>query len=318
MKKASFSADADLLDLNQLRLFDLLYTTSSVTRSAEQLGQSQPAISVWLAKMRRQLKDPLFVRTPKGMQPTPRAEAAIGPVRDVLRSLRDISLAQAPFDPAIAVRGFRICMYDATQITMMPTLLAHLRAVAPHVSIQAPRIDADTARALESGDADLAVGYIPWLEAGIIQQTLFTQDWVCLANPAHPRVGRSLPLSRYRDEAHLAVVGGTGHELLEAALRRLKIRRNVVVELPGFLGLGPIVSHTDLIVTLPRGIGETLAQQYSLNVFACPVPLPTFEVKLHWHTRYHQDTGIKWLRGLMADLFKGRGRRPPSGRVDPR
>ena len=314
MKKPPSVAEADLLDLNQLRLFELLYETASVTRSAEQLGQSQPAISVWLARMRRQLKDPLFVRTPKGMQPTPRAEATIGPVRDVLRSLRDISVARAPVDPTTAVRGFRICMYDAGHVTLMPTLLGRLRAVAPRVSVRAVPISADTARALESGEADLAYGYIPWLEAGIIQQTLFKQDWVCLANPAHPRVGRALTLDRYRDEAHLSIESGTGSELLAAGLRRLKIRRNVVAELPGFLGLGPIVSDTDLIVTLPRGIGEALARQYSLTVHACPVPLPTFEAKLHWHTRYHQDTGIKWLRGLIAELFKGNGKWLAQGR----
>jgi DNA-binding transcriptional LysR family regulator len=306
MMKTPASADMDLLSLNQLRLFDLLYTTASVTRSAEKLEQSQPAISIWLARMRRQLKDPLFVRTPKGMQPTPRAEAAIGHVRDVLRSLREISLAQAPFDPATATRAFRICMNDAAHMTTMPTLLNHLRVVAPRVSLRAVRVGPDTAQALESGEADVAYGYIPWLETGIIQQTLYKQDWVCLANRAHPRIGGILTRAHYRDEPHVSIVGGTGHELLEAGLRRQKIRRTIVVELPGFLGLGPVVSSTDLIATLPRGIGETLGYHYSLSVFTCPVPLPTFEAKLHWHVRYHQDTGIQWLRAVLTQLFKGR------------
>ena len=304
--KTNPGSEADLLNLNQLRLFDLLYTTASVTRSAEKLEQSQPAISIWLARMRRQLKDPLFVRTPKGMQPTPRAEAAIGHVRDVLRSLRQISLSQAPFDPAAATRTFRICMNDAAHITTIPTLLNHLRIAAPGVSVRAVRVGPDTAQMLESGEADVAYGYLPWLEAGIIQQTLFKQDWVCLANQAHPRIGDGLTRAQYRDAPHVSILGGTGEELLEAGLRRQKIRRNIVAELPSFLGLGPIVLSTDLIATLPRGIGETLAYYYSLSLFACPVPLPTFETKLHWHVRYAQDTGIKWLRSVLTQLFKGR------------
>jgi len=302
MTKSADGAPA-LLELKLLQLFDVLYTTRSVTRAADLLGQSQPTVSIWLAKLRRQLRDPLSVRTPMGMQPTPQADVLISQARDILESLRRLSVWESTFVPATAQRHFRICMTDASHITLLPELLAHVRAVAPEVRLEAAGIDSNTAHALESGEADLALGYIPSLESGIYQQTLFPQNWVCLANASHPRIGKTLTLQMFKEEAHIIVAAGTGYQLLEAALASRRIKRKVVLELPGFLGLVRIVATTDLIVTLPRHIGETLAKMGGLRVFACPIPVPTFTVKQHWHARYHQDPGNRWLRGVIATLF---------------
>lgn len=303
MKRVTAPPDA-LPELKLLLLFDRLYETRSVTRAAEQLDQSQPTISIWLGRLRQQLHDPLFVRTSDGMQPTPRADALIGQTRDVIEALRRLAAWEGEFAPVSARRRFRLCMTDASHITLLPPLLAHVRALAPLVRLEVTRIDESTARALESGEADLAVGYAPWLESGIYQQTLYAQDWVCLANAAHPRIGKTLSLSRYRAEAHIAIAAGTGHKLLDDALANQRVQRRVQLELPGFLGLGPIVSTTDLIVTVPRHIGETLARLSGLAVFACPLPVPSFDVKQHWHARYHHDAANRWLRGVCGLLFQ--------------
>lgn len=297
-----------LPDPKLLQLLDVLYETHSVTRAAERLGLSQPTVSIWLAKLREQLRDPLFIRTPAGMQPTPLADALIAPAREALESLRRLAAWEAGFVAASARRRFRICMTDASHITLLPQLLAHVRASAPGVRLEAARMDGQTAQALASGEADLALGFAPWLESGIYQQTLFAQDWVCLAHAAHPRVARLLTLQAYRDEGHIAVGAGTGSPLLEAALAHAGLQRQVVLELPSFLGLGAIVGSSDLIVTLPRQIGETLARQSALAVYDCPVPVQGFEVKQHWHARYHQDAANQWLRGVVAGLFGGRPR----------
>lgn len=142
-----------------------------------------------------------------------------------------------------------------------------------------------TPAASSAAQQALALGYAPWLESGIYQQTLYPQDWVCVANAAHPRINRTLSLQQYRDEAHAAITAGTGNHLLEGALARAQVQRTLQLELPGFLGLGAIVSTTDLIATLPRNIGETLARMHRLAVFDCPLAVPTFEVKQHWHAR---------------------------------
>jgi DNA-binding transcriptional LysR family regulator len=303
MAKRSPGEDATLLDVKLLRLFDQLHATRSVTLSAERLGQSQPTVSIWLARLRRQLHDPLFVRTPQGMQPTPRADTLIDPVREVLRSLRQISTISGGYDPATSDRRFRICMTDASHIALLPQLLARVRALAPGARIVAARIDAGTAGALQSGEADIALGYVPWLEAGFYQQTLYPQDWVCLCGAGHPRLQARLTLREYKEEGHVAVTAGTGAQLLEDALSRRGVERKVMLELPGFLGLAGILSNTDLVATVPRHIGETLAAAVGLRVLACPVPIPAFTVKQHWHARYHQDGGNRWLRSLVSELF---------------
>jgi DNA-binding transcriptional LysR family regulator len=299
----------DLIDVRLLRMFDLIYSTRSVTRAAEQLGQKQPTISIWLGKLRSQLGDPLFVRTPGGMRPTPRADALIVTAREVLQSLREFSSAPQQFDPASARRRFCICMADSSHLCLMPQLLAHLRAVAPRVRLVAARIDEETAHALESGSADLALGFVPWLESGFYQQTLFPQDWVCLVSSKHPRIRDTLTLRAYNEEGHVAITGGTGAQLLEDTMRRQSVRRRVVCELPGFLGLSGIVSSTDLIATSPRQIGETLAGMGGLKVMECPLTLPPVTIKQHWHARYHEEPGNRWLRGVVATLFMQEDRR---------
>jgi DNA-binding transcriptional LysR family regulator len=194
-------------------------------------------------------------------------------------------------------------MTDASHVTLLPQLLAHVRAQAPGVRLEAARIDGNTERALESGEADLAIGYVPWLGGGIYQQKLYDQDWVCLANRHHPRIRGRLGGKQYRSEGHVAITAGTGAQLLEQALRQARIERDVVLELPGFLGLGAIVQSTDLITTLPRHIGETLARASDLAVHACPIPVEGFAVRQHWHARYHHEAGNRWLRGLVFQLF---------------
>jgi DNA-binding transcriptional LysR family regulator len=287
-----------------LQLFDVLYNTRSVTRAAEQLGQSQPTISIWLGRLREQLHDPLFVRTPTGMAPTPRADSLIGPCREVLESLRRLTAWESDFVPSTAQRRFRLCVSDASHITLLPRVLEHLRTFAPGIRLEAARIDGNTERALESGEADLAVGFVPWLGGGMYQQVLFPQDWVCLSSSTHPRIEKGLDLESYCAEGHVQVTAGTGQKLLEAGLARMAIERRIILELPGFLGLGAIIGTTDLIATLPRHIGETLAVMHHLAVHDCPVTIEGFSVKQHWHARYHLDSGNRWLRGVMLELFR--------------
>lgn len=298
---------ADLPDLKLLQLFDLLYDARSVTRVAEQLEQSQPTVSIWLGRLREYLGDPLFIRTPGGMAPTPRADALIGPCREILEALRRFSSWEMAFDPATAQRRFRICMSDASHITLLPRLLAHMRAQAPGIRLEAARIDGNTERALETGEADLALGHVPWLGAAIYQQQLYEQDWVCLVNGRHPRIGAGLDARQYAGEGHVLIAAGTGAQLLEQALARERVQRRVVLELPGFLGLGAIIQSTDLIATLPRHIGETLARANELALHRCPIPVERFAVRQHWHPRYHHEAGHRWLRGVVAQLFGGAG-----------
>jgi DNA-binding transcriptional LysR family regulator len=290
-------------DLRMLVLFDEIYRTQSMTRAAERLELSQPTASIWLAKLRREWRDPLFVRTSSGMQPTPRADALIGPAREALALLRRLSGAEPTFEPAAANRSFRICMTDASHITLLPSILKHMRAVAADVPLEIAPIAANTAHLLETGEADLALGFVPGLEAGFHEQRLYRQDFVCLVNARHPRIKGTFTARAYKDEAHIGILSSTSYPMLQDAMKSQGIQRRVQLELPGFLGLAAIVSSTDLVATVPRTIGEKLAQTASIVIHPCPVKVPTFMVSQYWHARYHHDPGVRWLRGLCVKLF---------------
>ena len=294
-----------LSDPKLLLLFEAMYRTRSVTRAAEALGQGQPTVSIWLSKLRRQFDDPLFVRTSSGMQPTPRAESMVEPVQQALSRLRAIGEHAPTFDPAATDRRFHLGMTDASHITMLPRLLAHVRGAAPRVALDIGHIDTSTPRDLESGAVvDLAFGFLPDLDSGFHQQTLFMQDFVCLVSARHPRIRRTLSLRQFEEEAHVGLaLEGTGHAIVDRAVERQQLRRGEPLRLPGFLGLAAIVSTTDLIATVPRQIGETLVRNESLRLFECPIRIPRYAVKQLWHARFHHDPGSRWLRGVCAMLF---------------
>jgi DNA-binding transcriptional LysR family regulator len=302
--RSDLDAQATLLDAKLLQLFDLLYRTRSVSRAAEILGQAQPTASIWLGRLRKELGDPLFVRTANGLQPTPRADALIGDARSAIAMLQRLTERDEEFVPTAARRRFRILMTDASHITLLPQILSRLRGAGSALRVDALQIDASAGRKLTEGEADLAIGLIPDLESGFYQQRLYSQDWICLANGRHPRIGDRLSREDYEREGHVEIASGTGHMLLNDALATAKIKRQVILELPGFLGLAGILASTDLIATLPRHSGETLARANRLRVVACPFPIATFEVKQHWHERYHNEPGHRWLRGVVAALFQ--------------
>jgi len=202
-------------------------------------------------------------------------------------------------------------MSDAAHITLLPHILAYFREFASNMTLEVKKIGSSTGQQLTSGEADLAIGLIPELETGFYQQRLFDQDWVCLVNPKHQKIKNSLSIEEYQLASHISISSSTGGWLLSAALKRHEVERKVVLDLPGFLGLPRIVSTTDLIATLPRQMGETLAKSAGLIVFPCPVPTPSFIVKQHWHVRFHHDPANRWLRSVVAKLFLMDGDRGP-------
>lgn len=299
---------AATVDTRLLVLFEQLYRTQNLTRAAEQLGLSQPTVSIWLAKLRRQLHDPLFIRTASGMRPTVRADGLIGPTREVLLLLRQLAGGDGAFDPATTERRFRVSMTDASHITLLPRLFGHLRAVAPRARLEVLPISAATGRALEAGEADLALGFVPGMDGAFFEQALYEQDFICLVSPDHPRIGDRLSIEDYRREGHIGILSLSSYTMLQPALKAVHIDRRIELELPAVLGLTAIVSSTDLIATVPRHIGETLAESGAVRAFRCPLNLPTFMVKQYWHARYHQDQGNRWLRAACASLFLKRSR----------
>ena len=292
------------LDLKLLKVFDEVYKTRSVSRAADNVGVTQPSVSIALAKLRKHFQDPLFVRTSDGMQPTPYAAELIRPVRDGLGLLDGAMRHRATFDPARSDRAFCLSLTDISQAVMLPKLLNHLKRVAPAIQLEIVPISSETPRMLESGDADLAIGFMPQLEAGFYQQKLFQQRFVCVVRENHPRIKSRLSLKQFVEEDHIVVTtSATGHWILDKTLEAKGVARKVAVRLPDFLGLAAIVAGTDLLACVPERLGEVMRQAAKVKLLAPPVELPSYLVKQHWHERYHHDPANRWLRGVVAELF---------------
>jgi DNA-binding transcriptional LysR family regulator len=294
----------DAIDIRLLMVFDAIYKTRSVTAAAEALDLGQPAVSVALAKLRHHFGNPLFVRTSNGMEPTPFSEGLVQPVREVLAAVEKVLGHHGEFEPASSERNFRICMTDISQLVLLPRLWETLRETAPGVRIEIVPMSSDTARLLESGEADLAVGFVPQLEAGFHQQSLFVQNFVCMVAQDHPRIGDSLDLARFEAEDHAVISSsGAAPTILEREIARQGIQRRIALKIPSFLGAAFVIEHTDLLLTVPRRLGDVLQGRGAFRFLPVPFPLPEYEVKQHWHERYHHDEGNRWLRRLVSRLL---------------
>lgn len=292
------------LDTRLLQVFDEIYKTRSVSRAAEQLGLGQPVVSIALGKLRQHFGDRLFVRTSSGMEPTPLGEELVRPMRAAIDALQVALGHRTVFDPRAVQRTFRIAMTDISQIVLLPGLWARLHQVAPGVTVDVTNLSLETAHMLESGEVDLALGFMPQLDAGFYQQTLFAQRYACLASVDHPRIRGELSLEGFQAEEHAVVISsGTGHAYLERELARQGITRKVVLRVPNFLGLAFVVERTDLVVTIPTRLGEMLSQHGRFRIYPTPFTLPGYTVKQFWHERFHHDPGNRWLRSLIRELL---------------
>lgn len=292
------------MDMRLLAVFDEVYKTRSVTRAAENLDIPQTSVSLALARLRRQFNDPLFVRTAAGMVPTPHATDLLGPLRQALELLRMATRQQVVFDPGSSRRHFRISMTDVSHLEFLPRLIHRVAEVAPSIHIEVLRIGPDTRRLLESGESDLAVGFMPELEAGFYQQQLFEQGFACVVRKDHPRVERRMTMTLFKRERHVAITApGTGHDLLEQQLKRMGVERRVALSLPTLPGLGNLLAQSDLVATVPERVAQMLGRIATVKTLVPPFELPTFAIKQHWHERFHHDPANRWLRSMIADLF---------------
>ena len=293
------------LDLKLLSIMDELYRTRSVSQTAENLGLNQPAVSMSLARLRKQFDDPLFVKTHQRMEPTAHAEQIMPSVRQALELLRAALEHREQFDPATASRTFRIAATDIGQVVILPTLMRRLREVAPQVIVDFSNFSTRSAAQLEAGDVDVAIGFISSLSAGFHRRALFTERFVCVARADHPTIRDRLTLEQFQRELHLVVTtSGTAHDVLEKTLEANGIRRQIGLRVPNYLALATLISSTDLLVTVPSRLANVVAGLRDVVVFPTPFDIPPYSVTQYWHARSVSDPGNRWLRGVIADLFK--------------
>lgn len=293
------------LDLNLLVVFNQLLVDRRVSQAAESLGVSQPAVSNSLAKLRKLLGDELFLRTPKGMEPTPYADQLAESVSYALAMIHSGVNQRTSFEPSSAQRSFTIGMTDIGEIYFLPALIERLLRDAPGVTLSTVRnTTANVRDELEAGKVDIAIGLLPHLKGGFFQRRLFTQSYVCLMRRGHRLDKRKMSQSEFSAAHHLVVISsGTGHGKVDELLQRSGVERSVRLNVPHYVSVGHILQGSDLIATVPERLADRLLDPFGLAKVMHPAKLPDIAINVFWHAKYHRSPANRWLRGTVFELF---------------
>lgn len=304
-------------DLNLLPIAVALYDELSVSRAARQLGMSQPAVSKALRRLRETFDDPLFVRGPSGIVPTPRAHAIVRAARPHLRHLREDLVKDERFDVETSTRPITLALSDIAEMAFLPAVLEHLRRHAPKSPVSTVSVsDAQLVEDLEKGDIDLAVGYYPALSLrNFRQRRLSRHGFACLMRTGHPLWKSRLTVSAFLAAEHIVVrPEHRSQEVLERFIERRKMKRKIAMYTSNVLSVPFIVMESQLIATLPYAV-VTRFTSLTDRVAAALAPFDlTYDLKLHWHRRFDKEPRSIWLREQLAAVFKDlEWLPPPSG-----
>ena len=304
-------------DLNLLPIAIALYDELSVSRAARSLGMSQPAVSKALRRLRDGFDDPLFVRGPSGIVPTPRAHEIVAVARPHVERLREDLLKGACFDPATSSRPIVLGLSDVAEMAFLPAVLKHLRVQAPMCPVvTVTQRDAGLGEALEKGDVDVAVGFFPALaQRKFHQRRLSRHSFACLMRHGHPLWKSRLTLPAFLAAEHIVVRReGRSQDLLERFIERRRMRRKVAMYTSNVLSVPFIVMETSFVATLPYAVVTRFASLTPRVAAALPPFDLTYDLKIHWHRRYDNEPRSIWLREQLAAAFKEhQWLQPPAG-----
>jgi len=289
------------LDLNLFVLFDALYRERSVTRVAVQLNLTQPAVSNALARLRQSFDDPLFVRTPGGMTPTPVAESIVADVRDALALLRQSVGANARFEPQSSDRMFRLGMNDLAESLLLPRLHDRVRSLAPRVSIASYYVPRNVApEDLKTGNSDLLLDAPVGSARDLEHLPVAELPYVVAMRPGHPLLRGRFSQRAYLDAEHLHVSSRRkGRGQVDIALHTRGLRRNVVMRVQNYLVAARIAQQTDLLWTVP----QVLLPLLDLQCRELPFPVEPLIWHLFWHSNAGHDPAVLWMREQLRTVI---------------
>lgn len=290
------------LDLNLLAALDQLLIERNVSRAAERMQITQSAMSNALARLRDYFGDPLLVQVGRKLELTPRAEALVDPVRDILVRIQASVVTAPSFDPKDSDRVFHILASDSTLMTLVPVLLRSLADQGATVGLEFhPQADLP-ARALERGEADILIIPEDYASDDHPMEILYAETFVCLVDARHPRIGDSLDMRTYETEAH--VIMRPRHDIQSfdsREIKRLGIHRHVEVATFSFCSLPILIAGTERIATVHRRLAQSMARTLPLKVLELPFEIGPMRQCAQWHAHRSSDPGLQWFRGRLTE-----------------
>jgi DNA-binding transcriptional LysR family regulator len=291
------------MDMNLLVALDALLREQSVSRAAHQVGIGQPAMSASLARLRILFGDELLVRTPKGMEPTPRARALDQPLRQLMLDVRSLVEEKAQFDPSSCKRTFRLSGGDYVGMTVLPPLMAVLRDQAPGIDLRFRFVEKSRIETLlDNDEVDVALYVCESLPNRFKSEPLFEENFVCVVRAGHPLLLVPWTLSAFSNAEHLLVTErGDETGAVDQQLRLAGMSRRIAITVPSAALVSDLLRATNLVATVGARAARRMAQDSSIVAIPPPLPMPSWRMSMVWHGRNSADEGLTWLRGRLTN-----------------
>lgn len=285
-------------DLNLMTALDALLEARSVSRAARMIGVGQPAMSAALSRLRALFDDPLLVRGPRGMEPTPRAIALTEPLRAALGTLASLVEPQRAFDPARAEGKFCICGGDYAGMVIMPPLFAIFQHEAPNVDMRFRFVEKDDVPArLDSGEIDLALLVTAGLPPRFAVEPLFEERLVCVVRANHPALAAPINAQRFAGLDHLLVTErGDARGRVDDVLETMGLKRRVALTVPSTALVEEALREADLVATIPWRAAARIAASGTVRMFEPPIDAGRFTMSMAWLVRSGNEPASIWLR----------------------
>jgi len=298
---------AEPLDTHLLRVLYLVLQERSVSRAADRLGITQPAVSSALKRLREITGDELLVRTRSGMTPTERAEGLLGPTRAALDAIDSILVQAEPFEPAKSKRVFGVGAPDYFDAFFLSNLIDRFRRAIPHgrLNVRPLSLDVDFERLLEEGELDVVIGNWPRPPEYLRTTPLFDDEVVCMVAERHPLAKKdAISADDYLAAQHLAPVRYAGgvRGAIDDHLHKLGVKRDIRVSLPYFHVAPYVLITTDLIFTTGRRFAAHYAKFLPIRILPAPLDFPPLRFYQLWHERTHTAPAARWLRDQVAQV----------------
>ncbi len=300
--------DIKRIDFNLLVTLEALLAERSVSRAAQRLNLSQPALSAQLTRLREMLGDPLFVPNHRGMTPTPLALGLQAPLAAALAQLRAVVTSARAFDPARDDFTVHVACSDYVQSALLLDFTLALRREAPGLRIALRAADAARLEAqMEKGEVDLAVLTPEGIADALRSRPLFEERYVFIARNKHPALRRLLDTQRFCELEHVMVSprGGSLTTPVDEMLDAQGLRRRVVVSASTFHSVLDLVERSDLVALVPARMVE--GRNVRVRVMAPPLPVPGFAIHMAWHNRNHGDAAQRWVRERLVAFAREAG-----------
>lgn len=301
-------------DLNLLVCFDRLMREKNVSRAAEQLNISQPAMSQSLKRLRHLLDDPLLVRTTHGMQPTERAIQLEPLVRQSIVLFEQALSPKTSFDASQSQRVFRLLVSDYVEGSLITSFVNYLQEHAPLVSLDVLTLSDGDFQDLEKGQIDLAISRFDYIPQSFHHRILWQDSYTCMVNQNHPLVQNNT-LEQYLNSRHIwvsktgvGVATGMSQDSnrkrgwVDEALEKLGVERSIKVFTRHYQIVPLLLKGSDLVATIPIKAAESYAQDNTLRVIPAPFAMEPYDIKMVWSPIVQHSSAHQWLRNTLVDL----------------